>query len=313
MQKDSKIYIAGHNGMVGSAIKRLLESEGYTNIVGRSSKDLDLRNQKSVSDFFAEEKPEYVFLCAAKVGGIQANNLYRGEFIYENIMIQSNVIESSRQNSVKKLLFMGSSCIYPKLCPQPIKEEYLLTSSLEPTNEAYAIAKIAGLKMCEFYRHQYNCNFISVMPTNLYGEGDYFDNERAHVIPALMQRFHNAKINNLPSVSVWGTGSALREFLHVDDLAKACLMLMLKYDDSTHINIGSSEEVSIKQLVESVKKVVGYEGEVIFDTSKPDGTPRKILDSSKVNSLEWKPEKELESGLKETYSWFLENEHKLRK
>lgn len=313
MQKDSKIYIAGHNGMVGSAIKRLLESEGYTNIVGRSSKDLDLRNQKSVSDFFAEEKPEYVFLCAAKVGGIQANNLYRGEFIYENIMIQSNVIESSRQNSVKKLLFMGSSCIYPKLCPQPIKEEYLLTSSLEPTNEAYAIAKIAGLKMCEFYRHQYNCNFISVMPTNLYGEGDYFDNERAHVIPALMQRFHNAKINNLPSVSVWGTGSALREFLHVDDLAKACLMLMLKYDDSTHINIGSSEEVSIKQLVESVKNVVGYDGEVIFDTSKPDGTPRKILDSSKVNSLGWKPEKELESGLKETYSWFLENEHKLRK
>lgn len=313
MQKDSKIYIAGHNGMVGSAIKRLLEKEGYTNIIGRSSKELDLKDQKAVAEFFAHEKPEYVFLCAAKVGGIQANNLYRGEFIYDNLMIQSNIIESARQNNVKKLLFMGSSCIYPKLCPQPIKEEYLLTSALEPTNEAYAIAKIAGLKMCEFYRHQYGCNFISVMPTNLYGPEDYFNNERAHVLPALMQRFHTAKETKAPSVEVWGTGSALREFLHVDDLAKACLLLMNNYDEATHINIGSAEEVSIKQLVESIKKVVGYEGELIFDTSKPDGTPRKILDSSKLLALGWKPEKNLEVGLSDTYNWFLKNQDRLRK
>lgn len=312
MNKDSKIYIAGHRGMVGSAIKRLLEKEGYKNLVLRTSSELDLRNQQAVFDFFNIEKPECVFLCAAKVGGINANNIYRGEFIYDNIIIQSNIIEASRRVEVKKLLFLGSSCIYPKLCPQPIKEEYLLTGPLEATNEAYAIAKIAGLKMCEMYRHQYNCNYISVMPTNLYGPEDNFNNENAHVLPALLRRFHEAKLNNLPKVEIWGTGSPLREFLHVNDLAEACLHLMLNYNEASHINIGTNDEISIKDLSNIIKETVGYEGELVFDESKPDGTPRKKLDISRIQGLGWTPKIDFKSGILETYNWFLENQGKFR-
>lgn len=312
MEKKSKIYIAGHRGMVGSAILNLLSSQGYTNIITKTSSELDLRNQQAVSIFFEKEKPEYVFLCAAKVGGIQANNIYRGEFIYDNLMIQSNIIESSRAYGVKKLLFMGSSCIYPKMCPQPIKEEYLLTGPLEQTNEAYALAKISGLKMCDFYRHQYGSNFISVMPCNLYGPNDYFNNERAHVMPALIKRFHTAKTTNQPTVEVWGTGTPLREFLHVNDLAKACLILMNNYNEAGHINVGSAEEITIMDLVHTIKKVVGYEGEVIFDKTKPDGTPRKVLDSTKMKSMGWKPELSIEEGIEDTYKWFLNNIDEIR-
>lgn len=312
MNKQSKIFIAGHNGMVGSAIHRLLISEGYTNIVVRSSKELDLRNQLAVYNFFKTERPEYVFLAAARVGGIQANATYRGEFIYDNLMIQSNVIEMSRMSDVKKLLFLGSSCIYPKMCPQPIKEEYLLTGALEHSNEPYALAKIAGVKLCENYRKQYGSNFISVMPTNLYGIHDYFNLERAHVLPALLRKFHEAKMHNVPEVQIWGTGMAIREFLYVDDLARACVLLMNTYSGIEFLNIGSGQEVSIKELAELIKKITGYTGTLVYDTSKPDGTPRKVLDSSKIHALGWKTEVSLEFGLKIVYDWFLKNQHDMR-
>lgn len=312
MDKNSKIYIAGHNGMVGGAIMRLLKNEGYTNLIVRTSKELDLRNQAAVFDFFLNERPEYVFLAAARVGGIQANNIYRGEFIYDNLMIQSNVIEASRQVGVKKLLFLGSSCIYPKNCPQPIKEEYLLTSELEQTNEPYAIAKIAGLKMCESYMRQYGSDFISCMPTNLYGPMDYFNLERAHVLPALIKRFHDAKISGASEVTVWGSGAPLREFLHVDDLASACLLLMKTYNEERYINVGSGEEISIKDLAALVKEVVGFQGELVFDTSKPDGTMRKLIDSSRLKALGWTPTIPIKDGVKTAYQWFLDNQDSVR-
>lgn len=301
MNKDSKIYVAGHRGMVGSAILRKLKAEGYNNIITRTSKELDLKDQQPVKDFFKAEKPVYVFLAAAKVGGIHANNTYRAEFIYENLMIQNNVIHSAWETGVKKLLFLGSSCIYPKLAPQPLKEEYLLTGLLEPSNEPYAIAKIAGVKMCEAYHSQYGCNFISVMPTNLYGPNDNYDLNNSHVLPALLSKFHTAKIENKPFVEVWGTGKPFREFLHVDDLADACYFLMLNYDEPQLINIGTGKDISIKDLASMIKRIVGYEGELRFDTSKPDGTPRKLLDVSKLHSRGWKHKIELEEGIRKVY------------
>ncbi|HAS40578.1 MAG TPA: GDP-fucose synthetase [Microscillaceae bacterium] len=301
MNKDSKIYIAGHRGMVGSAILRKLQKEGFNNFVYSNSKDLDLRNQTAVADFFAKEKPEYVFLAAAKVGGIGANNTYRAEFLYDNLMIQSNVIHQSYVHGVKKLMFLGSSCIYPKMAPQPLKEDYLLTGSLEPTNEPYAVAKISGIKMCEEYRFQYDCNFISVMPTNLYGPNDNYDLKNSHVLPALLRKFHEAKENNAPSVEVWGTGSPLREFLHVDDLADACYFLMQHYNEKGFINIGTGTDVSIKELALIIKDVVGYEGELQFDVSKPDGTPRKLMDVDRLHKLGWKHTIELREGIERTY------------
>lgn len=297
MEKDSKIYIAGHRGMVGSAIHRKLEKEGYTNFIFSTSQELDLRNQEAVADFFAKEKPEYVFLAAAKVGGILANNTYRAEFLYDNLMIQNNVIHQSYVNNVKKLMFLGSSCIYPKMASQPLKEEYLLGGFLEQTNEPYAIAKIAGIKMCENYRTQYDCNFISVMPTNLYGPGDNYDLKKSHVLPALIRKFVEAKQENKPSVEVWGTGSPLREFLYSDDLAEACYFLMQNYDEKEFINIGVGEDISIKDLALLIKKLVGYEGELKFDTSKPDGTPRKLMDVSKIKNLGWEAKTSLEEGI----------------
>ena len=308
MNKDSKIYVAGHRGMVGSAILRKLQKEGYSNIITKTSKELDLRIQKDVDDFFKLEKPEYVFLAAAKVGGILANNTYRAEFIYDNLMIQSNVIHSAYKYGVKKLLFLGSSCIYPKYAPQPMKEEYLLSGYLEPTNEPYAIAKIAGIKMCEAYRHQYGCNFISAMPTNLYGPNDNYDLNNSHVLPALIRKFHEAKIYNKKEVTVWGTGNPLREFMHVDDLADACLFLMLNYNDSQFVNVGTGKDISIRELAELIKTIVGYEGNIIFDTTKPDGTPRKLLDLNYVHSLGWHHKIELEEGIKMTYQDFLKNQ-----
>ncbi len=301
MEKKSKIYIAGHKGMVGSAIIRRLQIDGFTNIITRTSKELNLINQQTVADFFASEKPDFVFLAAAKVGGIVANNTYRAEFIYENIMIQSNVIHSSYVNSVKKLMFLGSSCIYPKMAPQPLKEESLLTGVLEPTNEPYAIAKIAGIKMCDAYRSQYGCNFISVMPTNLYGPNDNYDLNDSHVLPALIRKFHTAKIQNLPSVEIWGTGTPMREFLHVDDLADACFSLMQNYNEPGLINIGVGEDISIKDLALLVKKIVNYDGELKFNTTKPDGTPRKLMDVSKLHSLGWKHKINLEEGIASVY------------
>lgn len=301
MEKKSKIYIAGHRGMVGSAIRRKLEAEGFTNIVSRTSKELDLRNQQAVADFFASEKPEYVFLAAAKVGGIIANNTYRADFIYENIMIQSNVIHASYQNNVQKLMFLGSSCIYPKMAPQPLKEDYLLTGLLEPTNEPYAIAKIAGIKMCDAYRSQYGCNYISVMPTNLYGPNDNYDPTNSHVLPALIRKFHTAKKENAAAVEIWGTGSPMREFLHADDLASACFYLMQHYNEPGLVNIGVGEDISIKDLALLVKKIVGYNGELKFDTSKPDGTPRKLMDVSKLHSFGWKHTIGLEDGIAAVY------------
>jgi GDP-L-fucose synthase len=298
MEKTSKIFVAGYRGMVGSAIVRKLKAEGYTNLVLRSSSELDLRNQAVVENFFASEKPEYVFLAAAKVGGIMANNTYRADFLYENLMIESNVIHQSYVHKVKKLLFLGSSCIYPKLAPQPLKEEHLLSGYLEETNEPYAIAKIAGIKLCESYRRQYGCNFISAMPTNLYGPNDNYDLNTSHVIPALLRKFYEAKMNNAPSVEVWGTGSPLREFLHVDDLAKACVFLMLHYSQEQFLNIGVGKDVSIRELSSLIGKLVSYEGKIIFNTNKPDGTPRKLLDVSKINHLGWNPEISLEDGLK---------------
>lgn len=305
MEKNAKIYIAGHRGMVGSAIHRKLAKEGYTDIVTRTSKELDLRDQVAVKEFFEQEKPDYVFLAAAKVGGIVANNTYRADFLYENLAIQNNVIHQSYKQGVKKLMFLGSSCIYPKLAPQPLKEEYLLTGLLEETNEPYAIAKIAGIKMCEAYRAQYGCNFISVMPTNLYGFNDNYHPENSHVLPALIRRFHEAKINETPQVTIWGSGSPLREFLFADDLAEACYYLMQNYDEPTLINMGTGEDISIKDLALLIKKVIGYEGTLTFDSSKPDGTPRKLMDVSKLHKLGWKHKVELEQGIKLAYEDFL--------
>jgi len=302
MNKNSKIYVAGHRGMVGSAIVRRLQTDGFTNIVTRTSKDLDLRNQQAVADFFATEKPEFVFLAAAKVGGIVANNTYRADFIYENIMIQSNIIHHAYLNNVTKLMFLGSSCIYPKLAPQPLKEDYLLTGLLEPTNEPYAIAKIAGIKMCDAYRAQYGCNFISVMPTNLYGPNDNYDLNNSHVLPALIRKFHTAKKENLSTVEIWGTGSPLREFLHADDLADACFYLMQNYNEPGLVNIGVGEDISIKDLALLVKQTVGFSGELKFDTSKPDGTPRKLMDVSKLHSFGWKHKINLTEGVAAVYA-----------
>lgn len=305
MEKHEKIYIAGHKGMVGSAMHRKLLKEGYTNIVVRTSKELDLSNQQAVADFFATEKPDYVFLAAAKVGGIVANNTYRADFIYLNLMIESNIIHQSYLNKVKKLMFFGSSCIYPKLAPQPLKEDYLLTGELEYTNEPYAIAKIAGIKLCESYRDQYGCNFISVMPTNLYGYGDNYHPNHSHVLPALIRRIHEAKENNTPFIEAWGTGKPLREFLFVDDLADACYVLMEQYNEKQFVNVGCGEDISIKELTELVKKVVGYEGEIRFDASKPDGTPRKLMDATKLRNMGWKPTISLEQGIALAYQDFL--------
>lgn len=301
MKKSSKIYIAGHKGMVGSAILRKLQKEGFTNFVLRSSSELDLRNQQQVNDFFSQEKPDYVFLVAGKVGGIQANNTLRAEFIYDNIMIEANIIHASHINKVIKLLFTGSSCIFPKLAPQPLKEEYLLTGELEQTNEPYAIAKITGIKMCDAYRAQYGCNFISCMPTNLYGPNDNYDLNSSHVLPALIRKFHDAKINHTPSVELWGSGKPMREFLHVDDLADACYFLMNNYNESGFINIGCGEDTTILDLALLIKKVVGFEGELKFDSFKPDGTPRKLMDVNKINKLGWNYSIPLEEGIESVY------------
>jgi GDP-L-fucose synthase len=301
MNKEAKIFIAGHRGMVGSAIHRKLSSLGYLNIVTRSSAELDLRIQERVNEFFEAERPEYVFLAAAKVGGILANNTFRADFIYENIMIQSNIIHSSYATGVKKLMFLGSSCIYPKLAPQPLKEDYLLTGLLEPTNEPYAIAKIAGIKMCDAYRSQYGCDFISVMPTNLYGPNDNYDLQNAHVLPSLVRKFHEAKINNSPEVSIWGTGLPKREFLHADDLADACVFLMNTYSDEGLVNIGTGEDISISDLALMIKEVVGYDGVIVYDASKPDGTPRKLMDVSKLSKLGWHYSIPLKQGLEMVY------------
>lgn len=304
MEKNSKIYVAGHRGMVGSAIVRKLEKEGLKNIIVRSSSELDLRNQQAVNDFFATEKPGYVFLAAAKVGGILANNTYRAEFLYDNLLIESNIIHAAYVNKVEKLLFLGSSCIYPKLAPQPLKEEYLLTGLLESTNEPYAIAKITGIKLCEAYRDQYDCNFIAAMPTNLYGPGDNYDLKGSHVIPAMIRKFHEAKENNSAFTEVWGSGSPLREFLYADDLADACVFLMRNYSDKLFINIGTGEEITIKNLALLIKDVVGFKGEIKFDATKPDGTPRKLMDSSRIHALGWKHSVPLKEGLKKAYQLF---------
>lgn len=301
MEKNSKIYIAGHRGMVGSAIHRRLQKEGYTQIITATSAELDLRNQQAVTDFFSKHKPEYVFLAAAKVGGIVANNTYRGEFLYDNLMIQSNIIHQAYVTGVKKLLFLGSSCIYPKLAPQPLKEDCLLTGPLEPTNEPYAIAKIAGLKMCEAYRAQYGCNFITVMPTNLYGPNDNYDLNNSHVLPAMLRKFHEAKINGSPEVVLWGTGSPRREFLHADDLADACYYIMERYNDAEPLNIGVGEDVTIKSLAEMIQQITGYSGNIKWDTSKPDGTPRKLMDVSRLTKAGWKASTPLETGIRNVY------------
>ena len=306
MNKDSKIYVAGHRGLVGSAIVRNLEERGYTNIIYRTHKELDLTRQVEVEKFFEEEKPEYVFLAAAKVGGIHANNTRPAEFIYDNLMIESNIIHSAYKYGVKKLLFLGSSCIYPKFANQPIKEEYLLTGELEPTNEAYAIAKITGIELCKFYRRQYGCDFISAMPTNLYGINDNFDLETSHVLPALIRKFHEAKINNQEEVVMWGTGKPLREFMYVDDLADALVHLMLNYSDEIHVNLGTGKDLSIGELAQIVKEVVGYEGKIVNDLTKPDGTPRKLLDVSRLEATGWKYKTELREGIEKVYKWYLE-------
>lgn len=304
MDLNAKIYIAGHRGMVGSAILRNLEKRGFTNFVTRTSAELDLRNQKAVADFFEKEKPDYVFLAAAKVGGIHANNTYRADFIYENLMIQNNVIHSSYVNKVKKLMFLGSSCIYPKLAPQPLKEDYLLSGYLEDTNEPYAIAKIAGIKLCESYKRQYGCDFISVMPTNLYGPNDNYNLNNSHVLPALIRKFHDAKESNAPFVEMWGTGTPMREFLHSDDMADACVYLMQNYSGEKIVNIGTGTDLAIKDLALLVKKIVGYNGEIKHDLTKPDGTPRKLMDVSYLHSLGWKHKIELEEGIRAVYEDF---------
>jgi GDP-L-fucose synthase len=310
MEKEAKVFVAGHGGMVGSAIVRALIADGYSNIVTKSSKELDLTSQAQTNSFFEVEKPAYVFLAAAKVGGILANNTYRADFIYKNIMIEANIIHASYIQNVAKLLFLGSSCIYPKMAPQPLKESYLLTGVLEHTNEPYAIAKIAGIKMCEAYRDQYNCNFISAMPTNLYGPNDNYDLNNSHVLPALIRKFHEAKINNIETVEVWGSGSPKREFLHVDDLAEASIFLMKNYDSPEFVNVGTGEDLSIMELAILVKEIVGYGGDIFFDSSKPDGTPRKLMDVTKIHSLGWQHKISLEKGLKtvyEQYSKMLQN------
>lgn len=305
MKKDDKIYIAGHNGMVGSAIHRLLVKQGFTNIVTRSSSELNLREQEKVNEFFAEEKPSIVFLAAAKVGGIWANNTYRATFLYNNLMIEANVIHAAYEHKVRKLLFLGSSCIYPKLAPQPLKEEYLLTGLLEETNEPYAIAKIAGIKLCDAYRVQHGCNFISAMPTNLYGPNDNYDFDNSHVLPALIRKFHEAKNNNTDEVVLWGSGKPLREFMHVDDLASACYFLMQHYNEPGHINVGTGEEISILDLAKLVSDIVGYKGSIVHDLSRPDGTPRKLMDSSRLNALGWTASISLREGIKSVYHGLL--------
>ncbi|MFZ4677887.1 MAG: GDP-L-fucose synthase [Nodosilinea sp.] len=312
MDTQSKIYVAGSRGLVGSALVRTLQAQGYNNLVLRSSQELDLRNQASVEAFFALEKPEYVFLGAARVGGIQANNTYRAEFLYDNLMIEANIIHSAYRHGVQKLLFLGSSCIYPKLCPQPMKEDYLLTGVLEQTNEPYAIAKIAGLKLCENYCRQYGVSFISAMPTNLYGINDNFDLANSHVLPALMRKLHEAKVDGDPTVTVWGTGTPLREFLYVDDLADALVFLMNTYNAIDFVNVGTGQEVSIKELALTLKAVVGYEGELVFDSTKPDGTPRKLLDVSRLTAAGWQAKTDLKTGIEKTYSWFLQSYDALR-
>ncbi len=310
MEKHEKIYIAGHLGMVGSAMHRKLIAEGFNNIIVRTSAELDLTNQQAVADFFAIEKPDYVFLAAAKVGGIVANNTYRADFIYLNLMIESNIIHQAYVNKVKKMMFFGSSCIYPKLAPQPLKEDYLLTGELEHTNEPYAIAKIAGIKLCESYRDQYGCNFISVMPTNLYGYGDNYHPNHSHVLPALIRRLHEAKENNSPFIEAWGTGTPLREFLFVDDLADACYLLMQDYNEKQFVNVGFGEDISIKNLIDVIKKVVGYLGEIRFDTTKPDGTPRKLMDATKLRNMGWQPKISLEEGITMAYHDFLNGKYR---
>lgn len=312
MQKDSKIYIAGHRGMVGSAIHRKLQEKGFTNFVLKTSKELDLRNQQAVSDFFQTEKPEFVFMAAAKVGGIIANNTYRADFLYENLAIQNNVIHSSYENKVTKLMFLGSSCIYPKLAPQPLKEDYLLSGFLEETNEPYAIAKIAGIKLCEAYRTQYGCDYISVMPTNLYGPNDNYDLQNSHVLPAMIRKFHEAKVSKNQEVNLWGTGSPMREFLHADDLAEACVYLMENYSQPEFINVGTGTDVTIKELAETVKEIVGFEGNLNWDTSKPDGTPRKLMDVSRLHAQGWKHKINLKEGIGLAYQDFLKNHDTLR-
>lgn len=307
MDLDSKIYVAGHRGLVGSAIVKNLQSKGYHNIIARTHQELDLINQEEVNKFFKDERPEFVFLAAAKVGGIIANNTYPADFIYENLQIQNNVIFYAHEYKVKKLMFLGSSCIYPRVCPQPIKEEYLLSGYLEPTNEAYAIAKISGLKMCQFYKRQYGDNFISCMPTNLYGPNDNFDLETSHVLPALIRKFHEAKINNKSNVEIWGSGSPLREFLYVDDMADACVFLMENYEEVEHVNIGTGDEISIGNLARLTKEIVGFKGELLFNAEKPDGTPRKLTDVSKLHEIGWKHKINLEEGIQLTYKWYLEN------
>ena len=305
MEMQAKIYVAGHRGLVGSSILRALDNAGYKNIVYRTHQELDLTNYEAVKEFFEKERPEYIFLAAAKVGGIWANKTHKAEFIYENLQIQNNVIKNAYDFGVKKLLFLGSSCIYPKMCPQPIKEEYLLSGYLEETNDAYAIAKISGLMMCRAFRQQYGVDYISAMPTNLYGYNDNFDLESSHVLPALMRKIHEAKENNIPEVTVWGTGAPLREFLFVDDLAEALVFLMNEYSGEEHVNVGTGTDVSIKELAQLICKVVGYSGKIVFDTSKPDGTPKKLLDVSKINSLGWKAKVSLEEGIRKTYEWYL--------
>jgi GDP-L-fucose synthase len=309
MEFSSKIYVAGHRGMVGSALVRNLKAHGFTNLVYKTRQELNLCIQQDVDTFFEEEKPEYVFLAAAKVGGIQANNIYRADFIYENLMVQNNIIHAAYKNKVKKLMFLGSSCIYPKLAPQPLKEEYLLTGALEYTNEPYAIAKIAGIKMCESYHKQYGCNFISVMPTNLYGPNDNYDLNNSHVLPALLRKFHDAKESHAPSVTVWGTGSPRREFMHADDMADACVHLMKTYDGDKFVNLGVGVDISIKELALLIKEIVGYQGELVFDATKPDGTPRKLMDVSYLHSLGWTHKINLEQGIKNVYTEFKANKH----
>lgn len=301
MEKNAKIYVAGHRGLAGSAIVRKLKAEGFQNLLLRTSSELDLRNQEAVKDFFENQKPEYVFMAAAKVGGINANNTFPADFIYDNLCIQNNVIHQSYKNGVTKLLFLGSSCIYPKNSEQPIKEEYLLSGYLEPTNDAYAIAKIAGIKMCQSYHKQYGCNFISAMPTNLYGPGDNYDLKNSHVLPALLRKFYEAKVNQSPEVTIWGTGNPRREFLHADDLAAACLFLMENYNDPAIINIGTGKDISIGEMAVMIKNISGYEGKLVFDTSMPDGTFRKLLDVSKLNQMGWKPGIPFEEGIRKTY------------
>ncbi len=305
MNKQEKIYVAGHRGMVGSAITRKLKQEGFNNLLFKTSSELDLRDQRAVHDFFEKERPDYVFLAAAKVGGILANNIYRAEFIYDNMLIESNIIHAAWKSGVKKLMFLGSSCIYPKMAPQPLKEEYLLTGLLEPTNEPYAIAKIAGIKMCDAFRSQYGCNFISVMPTNLYGPNDNYDLNNSHVLPAMIRKFHEAKIKNEPAVVIWGSGTPRREFLYADDLADACFFLMQEYNEPGFVNIGVGDDIEIRELANLIKKITGYNGEIHNDLSKPDGTPRKLMDSSRLYQLGWKPKTTLEEGIRKVYSEYV--------